>query len=165
MDKKAGPSFDLTGKVALVTGAGRGMGYDVALALAEYGADLVVCSRTPAELEKLRDEIQCRGRRALAIQADITRIPEIEAMVAQAVQAFGRIDILVNNAGINIPQFAVDVTEESWDRVMNINLKALFFCAQAVGKVMIAQGGGKIINISSQTGTVAIPKQIGRAHV
>lgn len=159
MDKKTGPSFDLTGKVALVTGAGRGMGYDFSLALAEYGADLVICSRTLSELEKLRDEILARGRRALAIQADITSIPEIQVMVAQAVQAFGRIDILVNNAGINIPELAVDVTEESWDRVMNINLKALFFTAQAVGKAMIAQKGGKIINISSQTGTVAIPRR------
>ena len=159
MDKKTGPSFDLTGKVALVTGAGRGMGYDFALALAEYGADLIICSRTLSELEKLRDEIQARGRRVLAIQADITQIPRIHAMVAEAVRTFGRIDILVNNAGINIPQFAIDVTEENWDKVMNINLKALFFTAQAVGKVMIAQKGGKIINISSQVGTVAIPRR------
>jgi NAD(P)-dependent dehydrogenase (short-subunit alcohol dehydrogenase family) len=157
MDKTAGPNFDLTGKVALVTGAGRGMGYHIALALAEYGSDVAVCSRTPAELEQIRDAIRGMGRRALAVQADLTRIPEIHALVEKVVQEFGQIDILVNNAGINIPQWAVDVTEETWDRVLNINLKGLFFCAQAVGKVMIGQKSGKIINISSQAGTVAIP--------
>jgi NAD(P)-dependent dehydrogenase (short-subunit alcohol dehydrogenase family) len=159
MDKTTGPVFDLTGKVALVTGAGRGMGYEIALALAAYGADVAVCSRTPAELEKAGDAIRALGRRALVVPTDITKIPAITAMVEKAVNEFGHIDILVNNAGINIPQSAVDVTEEAWDRVININLKGLFFCAQAVGKVMIRQKSGKIINISSQTGTVAIPQR------
>ncbi len=159
MKNKAAPDFKLTGKAALVTGAGRGIGRDIALALAEYGADVAVCSRTPAELDKVRDAIEKLGRRALAVKADVTKIPEIQGLVDKVAGAFGRIDILVNNAGINIPQFAVDVTEEAWDRIMDINLKGLFFCAQAVGKVMIAQKGGKIINISSQTGTVAIPKR------
>ncbi|MEN6464412.1 MAG: glucose 1-dehydrogenase [Syntrophaceae bacterium] len=159
MKNTAAPDFKLTGKVALVTGAGRGIGRDIALALAEYGADVAVCSRTPAELDKVRDAIEKLGRRALAVKADVTRITEIQGLVDKVAGAFGRIDILVNNAGINIPQFAVDVTEEAWDRIMDINLKGLFFCAQAVGKVMIAQKGGKIINISSQTGTVAIPKR------
>lgn len=159
MNKPAGPDFKLTGKVALVTGGGRGMGYEIALALAEYGADVAVCSRTPAEIEKVGEQIVRLGRRALAVRADITKVAEIQAMVDKVVEAFGRIDILVNNAGINITQFAVDVTEEAWDNVMDTNLKGLFFCAQAVGKVMIAQKCGKIINISSQTGTVAIPKR------
>ena len=153
--------FDLTGKVAIVTGAGRGMGYHIALALAKYGADLVVCSRTVSELERVGAEIEKFGRRVLIQQMDVTKIPEIHAMVEQSVKAFGHIDILVNNAGVNITQWAVDVTEEAWDRVLDTNLKALFFCAQAVGKVMIRQRKGKIINISSQTGTVGHSSESG----
>ncbi len=159
MDRVTFSEYDLTGKVAIVTGAGRGMGYHIALALAKYGADLVVCSRTLSELERLGEEIEKFGRRVLIQQMDVTKILEIHAMVEQSMEAFGHIDILVNNAGINITQWAVDVTEEAWDRVVNTNLKALFFCAQAVGKVMIRQRKGKIINISSQTGTVAIPQR------
>ena len=159
MDRVPFSEYDLTGKVAIVTGAGRGMGYHIALALAKYGADLVVSSRTLSELERVGVEIEKFGRRVLIQQMDVTKISEINATVEQSVKAFGHIDILVNNAGVNITQWAVDVTEEAWDRVLDTNLKALFFCAQAVGKVMIRQRKGKIINISSQTGTVAIPQR------
>jgi 2-deoxy-D-gluconate 3-dehydrogenase len=159
MDRVPFSEYDLTGKVAMVTGAGRGMGYHIALALAKFGADLVVCSRTQSELEKVGAEIEKCGRRVLIQQMDVTKIPEVHATVEQSMEAFGHIDILVNNAGVNITQWAVDVTEEAWDRVLDTNLKALFFCAQAVGKVMIRQRKGKIINISSQTGTVAIPQR------
>jgi len=159
MEKVPFPEFDLSGKVAIVTGAGRGMGYHFALALARYGADLVICSRTISELEKTKEEIEKLGRKALIQKVDVLRIPEIYSMVEEVVKAFSHIDILVNNAGVNIPQWAVDVNEEAWDRVIDTNLKALFFCAQAVGKVMIRQKNGKIINISSQTGTVAIPQR------
>jgi len=159
MRKVLHPEFDLYGKVAIVTGAGRGMGYHIALALAKYGADLVVCSRTVSELERVGKEIEKLGRRVLIQQMDVTKVPEINAMVKQSAKVFGQIDILVNNAGVNITQWAVDVTEEAWDRVLDTNLKALFFCAQAVGKVMIRQRKGKIINISSQTGTIAIPQR------
>jgi len=159
VEKVPFPEFDLSDKVAIVTGAGRGMGYHFALALARYGADLVICSRTISELEKTKEEIEKLGRKALIQKVDVLRIPEIYSMVEEAIMAFGHIDILVNNAGINIPQWAVDVNEEAWDRVIDTNLKALFFCAQAVGKVMIQQKKGKIINISSQTGTVAIPQR------
>ena len=159
MDRVPFSEYDLTGKVAIVTGAGRGMGYHIALALAKYGADLVVSSRTLSELERVGVEIEKLGRRVLIQQMDVTKISEINATVEQSVKAFGHIDILVNNAGVNITQWAVDVTEEAWDRVLDTNLKALFFCAQAVGKVMIRQRKGKIINISSQTGTVAIPQR------
>jgi NAD(P)-dependent dehydrogenase (short-subunit alcohol dehydrogenase family) len=150
------PGFGLSGKVAIVTGAGRGIGYHIALALAKYGADLVVCSRTVQELEKVGNEIEKLGRRVLIQKVDVRKIPEIHAMVRETVNAFGHIDILVNNAGINIPQWAVDVTEEAWDTIIGTNLKGLFFCAQAVGKVMIEQKKGKIINISSQAGCVGI---------
>lgn len=151
--------FDLSGKVAIVTGAGRGMGYHIALALAKYGADIVVCSRTASELKSVGTEIEKLRRKALIQQMDVTKVSEINGMVERSVKAFGHIDILVNNAGVNVTQWAVDVTEEAWDRVLDTNLKALFFCAQAVGRVMIRQKKGKIINISSQTGTIAIPQR------
>jgi NAD(P)-dependent dehydrogenase (short-subunit alcohol dehydrogenase family) len=148
--------FDLSGKVAIITGAGRGMGYPIAMALAKYGADVTVCSRTVSELEALGREIEKIGRRALIQRVDVTKISEINAMVDATVKTFGHIDILVNNAGLNIPQWAEEVTEEAWDRVFDINLKGAFFCAQAVGKVMIRQKKGKIINISSQSGSVGL---------
>ena len=154
--EKIPSDFDLSGKVAIVTGAGRGMGYHIALALARYGADLVVCSRTVSELEKVGAQIEKLGRRVLIQKMDVTNIPEIHSMVEAAVKTFGRIDLLVNNAGLNIPQWAEEVTEEAWDRVFDINLKGSFFCAQAVGKVMIRQKRGKIINISSQSGSVGL---------
>jgi len=150
------PEFDLSGKVATVTGAGRGMGYHIALALAKYGANLAVCSRTVPELQEVGDHIENLGRRVLIQQMDVREIPQIHAMVRESVKTFDHIDILVNNAGINIPQWAVDVTEEAWDTIMDINLKGLFFCAQAVGKAMIKQKKGKIINISSQSGSVGL---------
>jgi NAD(P)-dependent dehydrogenase (short-subunit alcohol dehydrogenase family) len=156
MNTVASSDFDLSGKVAIMTGAGRGMGYPMALALARYGADLVICSRTVSELEKVKGEIEALGRRALVQRMDVTRIPEIHAMVEAAIKTFGHIDILVNNAGVNAPQWAEDVTEEAWDKVFNTNLKGLFFCAQAVGRVMIQQKKGKIINVSSQSGVVGL---------
>jgi NAD(P)-dependent dehydrogenase (short-subunit alcohol dehydrogenase family) len=154
--EKIPSEFDLSGKVAIVTGAGRGMGYHIALVLARYGADLVVCSRTVSELEKVGAEIEKLGRRVLIQKMDVTNIPEIHSMVEATVKTFGRIDLLVNNAGLNIPQWAEEVTEEAWDQVFDINLKGTFFCAQAVGKVMIQQKRGKIINISSQSGSVGL---------
>ena len=157
MDKNPFTEFDLTGKVGIVTGAGRGVGYHIALAFAKYGADLVVCSRTLSELEGVGKEIEKFGWRVLIQQMDVTKIPEIHTMVGETVKAFGHVDVLVNNAGVNIPQKAQEVTEEAWDKIMNTNLKALFFCAQAVGKVMIKQKKRKIINISSQAGCVGLP--------
>jgi NAD(P)-dependent dehydrogenase (short-subunit alcohol dehydrogenase family) len=155
--EKIPSEFSLSGKVAVVTGASRGMGREISLALAKYGADIVGCDILLSELEQVGKEIESLGRRALVRKMDVTKIPEIRAMVDAAVNAFGHIDILVNNAGINIPQSAEDVTEEAWDRIFNINLKGAFFCAQAVGKVMIQQKKGKIINVSSQAGSVGIP--------
>ena len=156
MEKIPFPEFDLSGKVAIVTGAGRGMGYHTALALAKYGADIVICSRTLSELERVGEEIEKIGRKVLIQQVDIRNISEIHSMVNASIKLFDRIDILINNAGINIPQWAVDVTEEAWDKVIDTYLKGLFFCAQAVGKVMIQQKKGKIINISSQAGSVGL---------
>lgn len=156
MKKQLPAEFDLSGKVAIVTGAGRGIGYHIALALAKYGADIVVCSRTTSELEKVSIEIEKLGKQAMIQSLDVTNIKSIPSMVDKTMKTFGHIDILVNNAGVNRPQWALDVTEENWDLVMNTNLKALFFCAQTVGRVMIKQKKGKIINISSDAGSVGL---------
>ena len=148
------PDFSLADKIAIVTGASTGLGYGSALALAHAGADVVVTSRSQERVEPVAAEIRQMGRRALPLALEVTCLESIDAMVKMTVEYFGRIDILVNNAGINIPEPALDVTEEHWDRVLDTNLKGLFFCAQRVGRVMIAQGGGKIINIASQMGFV-----------
>jgi NAD(P)-dependent dehydrogenase (short-subunit alcohol dehydrogenase family) len=150
------PEFSLTGKVALVTGASRGIGRYLALGLAHYGADIIITGRTVYQLDDTAREIRDLNRRCLVVPMDITRKAEVDAGVEKAFQHFGRIDILINNAGINIPKPALEVTEEDWRRVLDSNLTGLFFCCQAVGRIMIEQQGGKIINISSQTGTVAI---------
>lgn len=157
--KAGGPDFNLAGKVALVTGAGRGLGAEIALALAAYGADIVVADRSLAETERTTEAVRALGRRAFPAQANLLNVAEIREMVSRAAGESGGIDILVNNAGVNLTQFAEDVTEEAWDTVLGVNLKAVFFCSQAVGRLMIGRKGGKIINVSSQTGTVAIPKR------
>jgi len=159
--KKTGISpFDLGGKISLITGAGRGIGRAIALNLARAGSDLALVARSQKELDSVVQEIQNLGRRAAAFPADLTQIRQLTSLIEKISRTMGGIDILVNNAGINIPQDSLDVTEEAWDAIMNINLKAAFFMAQAVGKVMIAQArGGRIINITSQTGSVALAKR------
>ncbi|CAB1061417.1 Oxidoreductase, short-chain dehydrogenase/reductase family [Olavius sp. associated proteobacterium Delta 1] len=152
--------FDLTGKKALVSGAGRGIGKAVALGLARAGADIGLVARTESEIDAVAGQVKEIGRRAAVAASDLTVTADIPALVSGLAGELGGIDILVNNAGTNIPQDSVDVTEEAWDSVMAINLKSSFFMAQAVGKVMIEQGrGGRIINMSSQTGSVALIKR------
>jgi NAD(P)-dependent dehydrogenase (short-subunit alcohol dehydrogenase family) len=154
------PYFDLGGKISLITGAGRGIGRAIALALARAGSDAALVARSQDELEATAGEIRNLGPRAAAFPADLTQTRHLSALTENIAGTMGAIDILVNNAGINIPQDSVDVTEDAWDAIMNINLKGAFFLAQAVGKVMIAQGrGGRIINITSQTGSVALAKR------
>lgn len=150
------PEFSLQDKVALVTGASRGIGRYLAAGLAKYGAHVIVTGRTVSQLEEAAQEVRQSGRKCLVVSMDITRPSDIRAGVEKAFEHFGRIDILVNNAGINIPKPALEVTEEDWRRVIDSNLTGLFFCCQAVGRIMVNQKRGKIINISSQTGTVAI---------
>jgi NAD(P)-dependent dehydrogenase (short-subunit alcohol dehydrogenase family) len=158
--KTIGSYFDLDGKISVVTGAGRGIGRAVALTLARAGSDVALVARSQNQLDAVAKEIQEQGRRAVVFPADLTQTQQLPGLTEKIVQSMGWIDILVNNAGINIPQDSVDVTEEAWDAIMNINLKGAFFLAQAVGKVMIAQGrNGRIINISSQTGSVALAKR------
>jgi NAD(P)-dependent dehydrogenase (short-subunit alcohol dehydrogenase family) len=152
--------FELDNRSAIVTGAGRGIGKAVALGLARAGADVGLVARSRDELELVAEEIRSLGRRTKVISADLTQIRDLPSIVTEIVEDFGQVDILVNNAGTNIPEEALEVNEENWNRIMDINLKAAFFMAQAVGKVMIEQGrGGRIINISSQTGSVALIKR------
>ncbi|OPY85420.1 MAG: 2-dehydro-3-deoxy-D-gluconate 5-dehydrogenase [Smithella sp. PtaU1.Bin162] len=146
------PSMDLTGRVAMVTGATKGLGYGMAMGLAQAGADIIVVSRTPADCEKVAKEIEMMGRKALSVAADVSTVKGIEKLVSYAVKEMGQIDILVNNAGIGITKKAVEVTEEEWDATLNLNLKGIFFLCQMVGKHMIERRSGSIINISSAAG-------------
>lgn len=156
------PSARVDGKVAIVTGTGSGIGQASALALAQAGAKLVLTElpgktdSAEATAQTARDDY---GAETLVLPLDVTRMGQIDELVGSALGRFGQIDILVNNAGVNIPKLAVDVTEEDWDRVLDINLKGLFFTTQAVGREMIARGGGKIISIASQMGVVGYWKR------
>jgi 2-dehydro-3-deoxy-D-gluconate 5-dehydrogenase len=150
------PSMHVSGKTALVTGAGSGLGRSIALALAEAGADVAI-TELASRIENARTvaaSIRSLGRKALVVKLDVTSVKNIERAVAEVIKAFSSIDILVNNAGINIPRRALDVTEDDWDRILAVNLKGVFFCAQAVGRQMVRQGSGKIINMASQNGVV-----------
>jgi NAD(P)-dependent dehydrogenase (short-subunit alcohol dehydrogenase family) len=150
------PRFDLKGQVALVTGASKGIGYDLARAVAHAGAKVVVGARDTASLVKLVSDIEAEGGQSLAVALDMRNLESVQEAVARTVQNFGRIDILVNNAGLGFNHDAVNVTESDWDEMMAVNLKGLFFMCQAAGKHMIAQGYGRIINMSSQAGQVGI---------
>jgi NAD(P)-dependent dehydrogenase (short-subunit alcohol dehydrogenase family) len=156
----AAPRFDVTGKVALVTGAARGIGRASALALAQAGADVVLGLRDARAPGDVADEIRSLGRRVLPLQMDVTRRAEIAAAVEAAVRAFGRIDVLVNNAGIGPPNPAESVTEDDFEATIAVNLRGTFFTSQEVGRRMIAAGaGGRIVNLSSQAGFVALPTE------
>ena len=149
-------AFDLHGKVAVVTGAGSGLGRAIAVALARHGADVAVTElpeKTALAAETVA-EVVASGRRASAIPLDVTDLGSIDALVPAVVRSLGRLDILVNNAGLNIQRHALEVTEQDWDRVLDVNLKGLFFCSQAAGRHMVGNGGGCIVNIASQMGLV-----------
>ncbi|MGD8398078.1 MAG: glucose 1-dehydrogenase [Anaerolineae bacterium] len=148
------PDFRLTDKIAIVTGASKGLGHGTALALADAGAHVVVTSRAVERAESVAAEIRAMGREALPLALEVRALDSVEAMIGATLDRFGRVDILVNNAGINIPEPALEVSEAHWDRVLDINLKGLFFCAQRAGRVMVEQGYGKIINVGSQMGFV-----------
>jgi len=148
--------FSLEGRVALVTGAGRGIGRALALGLADAGADVVCLARTQAEVEAAAEEVRAKGRRAMAGTADVTNQEQVASAVEAAIAEFGKIDILVNNAGINIRKPALEVEEQDWDRVVATNLKGPFLVAQTVGRHMCRRGYGRIINVSSVGGAVAL---------
>ena len=143
--------FDLTGKVAIVTGASRGLGQYFGRALAGAGADLVITSRTKESLNEFRDEIESLGRRVLPLELDVGDEKSITKMVDDAYSYFSKLDILVNNAGCNVRKPAVDVSWDDWNEVVNTNLRGSFFVARAVAEKMITVGYGRIINIGSVT--------------
>ncbi len=153
------PSFSLEGKVAIVTGGRRGIGRAIALAFAEAGADVAVCDYVVegGELKAVAEEIQRLRRRSLAVQTDITRKADVDNLVGSAIGEFGTIDILVNNAGILIEAPLLELREEDWDKTIDTHLKGYYFCCQAVGRRMIEQKRGNIINIASTLATKAAP--------
>ena len=141
--------FDLSGKVAVVTGASSGMGWSTAIALANQGAKVVVAARRFDKLQALVAEIKSRGHEAVAVQMDVTKRAEVDAAVQTAVKEFGKLDILVNNAGVLDYSPFLDMKEESWDKVIDTNLKGYFYAAQAAGREMVKTKWGRIINIAS----------------
>ncbi len=155
------PSFSLTDKVAIVTGGKRGIGKAIALVFAEAGADVVVCSRAPedSELGTVAKEIQGLGRRSLPVQADVTRRADVDNLVQRVIDEFGHIDILVNNAGVLIRGPLLELDEDGWGRVIDTNLKGCYLCCQVVGKRMVDQKKGNIINISSMAGVAAVARR------
>jgi len=150
--------IDLKGKVAVVTGAGRGIGKAIAIALAEAGADVVLAARTAAQLEKTAKEIRSKGCQGLPVPTDVTRKEEVDRLMSTTIDQLGCLHILVNNASIMAPASLIEQTEDDWDKVMAVNLKAYFLCTQAAGRCMIEQKYGKIINMASTGGVIAGPK-------
>ena len=153
------PRFDLDGRTALVTGASRGLGRAIALALAHAGADVALGVREPSTADDLIAEIESQGRRAIAVRMDVLDLGQITTAVDEVVARFGRLDILVNNAGVSPEDPAESVTEANFDLTMSVNVKGVFFASQAAGRAMIRQGFGRIISLSSQAGFVALPTE------
>lgn len=142
----------VTGKVALVTGSGRGIGKAIALTLAERGADIVINDLDMDNAVQTVEEIKALGRKAIAVKADVSNEAEVEEMVKECMNQFGKIDILVNNAGLISTKLLQETTVEDWDRIISINLKGVFLCTKAVYPYMMDQMSGKIINIASVAG-------------
>ena len=151
------PTASLHGKTAIVTGGSKGIGSAMALGLGHQGADVAIVSRNVTEGEQVAAQIRAMGRQSLAIACDVTNKVSVDAMVQNAMDAFGHIDILINNAGMNIRKPVVEVEESDWDTVMDTNLKGIFLVAQSVGQEMIRQKKGKIINIASIAAAVGLP--------
>ncbi len=153
------PEFGLSGRVALVTGAARGLGRAISLALANAGADVALGLRDVRADLGLAAEIRKMGRKALPLQMNMSRMEQISSAVDETAREFGRIDILVNNAGIGPENLAENVREEDFDATLAVNLKGTFFASQAVARLMIQQKSGRIINMSSQAGFAALPAE------
>jgi NAD(P)-dependent dehydrogenase (short-subunit alcohol dehydrogenase family) len=144
--------FSLKGKTAIVTGGGRGLGEQIAVAYADAGANVVVCSRNLEACQEISESLKAKGVRSLALKCDVSNPEEIQYVVDETMKEFGTIDILVNNSGVSWGAPALEMPVDKWDKVMNINLKAVFLFSQAVGKIMKKQRSGKIINIASIAG-------------
>ncbi len=155
--------FDLTGQVALVTGASKGLGRAMAVGLAKAGASLALCARDRRGLEETKAAAEAHGVRAEVFELDVVRAPSVREAVAAVLEAFGRIDVLVNDAGVNVRKPTLDLSEEEWDLVLDTNLKGYFLVAQAVGAHMVARGKGKVINVSSIFGAVGMSNQLAYA--
>ncbi len=148
------PSLSLKGKVAIITGAKRGIGKVIALTFAEAGASVAVCSRATqgGQLHDDANEMRRLGHRTLAVQADVSNKDDVSRMVQEVMDEFGAIDILVNNAAVSVRTSLIDTSEAAWDEVMNVDLKGYYLCAQACARIMMKQKRGNIINISSRLG-------------
>lgn len=155
--------MELANKVALVTGAGRGIGKAIALNLAAAGADIVFTNRTPELAEVTKAEVEALGRKCLAVQADVAQPDQVDGMIGQALEAFPTIDILVNNAGVTRDQLLMRMTPQDWRQVMEVNLDGMFYVTRAVIKTMVKQRRGRIVNITSVVGFTGNPGQVNYA--
>ncbi len=153
------PDFSLQGRVALVSGAARGLGRAIAVALAAQGADVAVGLRSMSDDAGVVDAVRETGRACLPVPMDVSDLGQVRSAVTAVVEHFGRLDVLVNNAGIAPENMALDVTEEDFDRTVAVNLKGTFFASQAAARAMAAQGYGRIVNVGSQAGFVALPTE------
>ncbi|HUU65282.1 MAG TPA: glucose 1-dehydrogenase [Dehalococcoidales bacterium] len=149
--------FDLSGKVAIVTGGNQGIGFGIAKGLASVGATVVIANRRATEGQNAAESLKKEGLNAVAIPTDVSRMSSVASLVSKVVSDFGRIDILVNNAAVIVRKPIEDFTEEEWDQIMNTNLRGLFLCCQLVGREMIKKKKGKIINISSVLSQIVQP--------
>lgn len=148
----------LEGQVAIVTGAGKGLGRAIALALAEAGAHVALAARSEADLAAVAEEIRALGRRGLAVPTDVTDREEVEALVERTVRELGGLDILVNNAGIVRECPLLETTDDDWDAVIDTNVRGTFLCTRSAGRVLTAKGSGKIINVASNLGVLAVAR-------
>lgn len=156
--------FDLTGKVAVVTGASSGLGADAARAYVAYGADVAILARRKERLEELAEELRASGKRILPVQCDVSNEESVKHAITEVVAHFGKIDILLNNAGVAVSGAVTDLTEEQWDTSMDINVKGLFFTCKYVVAEMLKNGYGKIVNISSVNALVADKQPVFFRH-
>jgi len=152
------PDFDISGQVALVTGASRGIGHDLVLALAAAGARVAAAVRDPSDADAVVGEAGTTGGEAAGVTLDLTDRASIERAVEETVERFGRLDILVNNAGLGTNHDALDATEQEWDELFAVNVRGLFFACQSAGRRMVEQRHGRIVNLASQAGLVGIPR-------
>ena len=156
--------FKLTDRVAIVTGAGKGIGRGIALAFAEAGADVVCAARTQADIDAVADEVRSRGRKALAVRTDVMRSEDLEALVRAALEAFGRIDVLVNNAGGTMPRAALQTSERFFEAALRFNVTTAFLLSRlVVPKMVETAGGGAIVNISSRSSDMVQPSFVAYA--